>query len=281
MPSPAPLVLELLNQLARGEASVDAVATQLAALGPRVNEPATPARDHEIAAIDGATLDLGRRLRCGFSEVIYGQGKPPSLLRSLISRQLQAEQPVLVTRLADDAAAELLCEFPNSRHNRVARTLSVNPKNTREPCPLDESELASTHHVAIVTAGSTDAPVAEEAIETLAWMGIDFQRIDDIGVAGPQRLLLAIPRLRLASAVVVIAGMEGALPAAVAGHLAVPVIAVPTSIGYGANLGGLTTMLGMLCGCAANVAVVNIDAGFKGAYVAGMIVHQLQLERSP
>jgi NCAIR mutase (PurE)-related protein len=127
-----------------------------------------------------------------------------------------------------------------------------------------------------VTAGSTDAPVAEEAIETLNWMGVPLQRFDDIGVAGPQRLAEAVPRLRLASAVVVVAGMEGALPAVVAGHLAVPIFAVPTSVGYGASLGGLTPLMGMLSSCASSVAVVNIDGGFKGGYMTGLVVRQLQ-----
>ncbi len=142
--------------------------------------------------------------------------------------------------------------------------------------PLSVDEAKTTFHAAVVTAGSTDAKIAEEAIETLIWMGVPVQRFDDIGVAGPQRLANALPRLRLASAVVVIAGMEGALPAVVAGHLAAPVFAVPTSVGYGANLGGLTPLMGMLSSCAASVAVVNIDGGFKGGYMAGLVVRQLQ-----
>jgi pyridinium-3,5-biscarboxylic acid mononucleotide synthase len=270
MPSPAPLVLELLSQLARGESSVAAVAEQLESLGNRTDPRS------EVAAVDGATVDLGRVVRCGFGEVVYGEGKSANLIASIIGRQLKADQRVLVTRISSETATQLVREFPMSRHNALARTLYVDTKKNRAPRPLDSDELASTPHVAVVTAGSTDAPVAEEAIETLSWMGVAYQRFEDIGVAGPQRLQMAVPRLRLASAVIVIAGMEGALPAAVAGHLAVPIIAVPTSIGYGANLGGLTTMLGMLSSCAASVAVVNIDAGFKGAYVAGMIVNQLQ-----
>ncbi len=285
MPSPAPLVLELLGQLARGETSVNSVAEHLARLENRIDS-GLEMPGSEMAAIDGATVDLGRLARCGFGEVIYGEGKSASLIASIIERQLKADQRVLVTRISAESATQLVGEFPISRHNPVARTLCLDPKNlapknldpqnNQAPRPLDDADLASTPHVAVVTAGSTDAPVAEEAIETLTWMGIGYQRFEDIGVAGPQRLQRAVPRLRLASAVIVIAGMEGALPAAVAGHLAVPIIAVPTSIGYGASLGGLTTMLGMLSSCAASVAVVNIDAGFKGAYVAGMMVSQLQ-----
>ena len=137
-----------------------------------------------------------------------------------------------------------------------------------------ENELDQTIHAAVITAGSTDLPVAEEAIETLAWMGIAYQRFDDIGVAGPQATCGQLPQLRAASAVVVV-GMEGALPAVVAGHLAVPIFAVPTSVGYGASLGGLTPLMGMLSTCTANVAAVNIDAGFKGGYMAGIVVNQI------
>ena len=116
-------------------------------------------------------------------------------------------------------------------------------------------------------------------METLNWMGIPIQRFEDIGVAGPQRLAAALPALRLASAVVVVAGMEGALPAVIAGHLSAPIFAVPTSVGYGANLGGLTTLMSMLSTCAASVAVVNIDSGFKGGYMAGMIIRQIEQVR--
>jgi NCAIR mutase (PurE)-related protein len=131
-------------------------------------------------------------------------------------------------------------------------------------------------HVAVVTAGSTDEAIAAEAMETLTWMGVPFQSFTDIGVAGPQRLTAVLPQLQLASAVVVIAGMEGALPAVVAGHLSAPIFAVPTSVGYGTSLGGLTPLLSMLSSCSASVAVVNIDAGFKGGYMAGLVVSQLR-----
>jgi hypothetical protein len=114
-------------------------------------------------------------------------------------------------------------------------------------------------------------PVGEEAIETLRWMRVEFEAIHDIGVAGPQRVLANVARLRNAEAIVVVAGMEGALPSVIAGHVACPVFAVPTSVGYGASFGGLAALLGMLNSCAANVAVVNIDAGFKAGYLAGLV----------
>ena len=143
-------------------------------------------------------------------------------------------------------------------------------------CGWTRHRRKTTIHAAVVTAGSTDAAVAEEAIETLRWMGVPIQRFDDAGVAGPQRLASIVPQLRTASAVVVVAGMEGALPAVAAGYLDTPVFAVPTSVGYGANLGGLTALMGMLSSCAASVAVVNIDAGFKGGYLAGLVVRQIE-----
>ena len=129
--------------------------------------------------------------------------------------------------------------------------------------------------MAVVTAGSTDRFVAEEVSETLEWMGIPQTRFEDIGVAGPQRLTNALPELRKASVIVIAAGMEGALPAVVGGHLSVPIFAIPTSVGYGANFGGLSALLSMLNTCASSVAVVNIDSGFKGGYLAGMVASQL------
>jgi NCAIR mutase (PurE)-related protein len=132
----------------------------------------------------------------------------------------------------------------------------------------------------IVTAGTSDLPVAEEARETASWMGVDVTLICDVGVAGPQRLQAKLGEIQAADAVVVVAGMEGALPSVVGGYVACPVIAVPTSVGYGANLGGVAALLAMLNSCAANVTVVNIDAGFKGGYLAGMIARRLAEARN-
>ncbi len=125
--------------------------------------------------------------------------------------------------------------------------------------------------VAVVSAGTTDEPVALEACETLAWMGVPSRLIQDVGVAGPYRLLARVPELQTMTAIVCVAGMEGALPSVIGGHVACPVIAVPTSVGYGANFAGLSALLSMLNACASNIAVVNIDSGFKGAYMAGLI----------
>ena len=231
--------------------------------------------DNQTHRIDGATVDLGRAARCGFGEVIFGEGKSAELVTRIIQTQLDQGQSAFITRIESGVAFQVRQSFTHTQHNPVARTLRVSNTELGPAQPLASDQLEQTFHAAVITAGSTDLAVAEEAIETLAWMGIDFQRFDDIGVAGPQRLAAAIPDLKSASAVVVVAGMEGALPAVVAGHLAVPVFAVPTSVGYGASLGGLTPLMGMLSTCTANVAAVNIDAGFKGGYMAGIVVHQL------
>ena len=233
-----------------------------------------PAAD-QTHRIEGATVDLGRVTRCGFGEVIFGEGKSAELVTRIIQTQMDQGQSAFITRIDSGVAFQVRQSFTHTQHNPVARTLRVSPTAMGISQPLASNQLDQNFHAAVITAGSTDLPVAEEAIETLAWMGIAFQRFDDIGVAGPQRLAAAIPELKLASAVVVVAGMEGALPAVVAGHLGVPVFAVPTSVGYGASLGGLTPLMGMLSTCTANVAAVNIDAGFKGGYMAGMVIHQL------
>jgi NCAIR mutase (PurE)-related protein len=134
--------------------------------------------------------------------------------------------------------------------------------------------------VAIVTAGTSDLPVAEEARETALWTGAAVDMIQDVGVAGPHRLTAKVPLLEQADAIVVVAGMEGALPSVVGGYVACPVIAVPTSVGYGASFGGVAALLGMLNSCASNVTVVNIDAGFKGGYVAGLIARNVARSRT-
>jgi hypothetical protein len=147
--------------------------------------------------------------------------------------------------------------------------------------PIAPEERMGDRTVGVVTAGTTDEAVALEARETLAWMGCRTVLIQDIGVAGPYRLLARVPELRECVAIVCVAGMEATLPTALGGHVACPVIAVPTSVGYGASLGGIAALLSMLNSCAANVTVVNIDAGFKAGYIAGLIATQLRLTRVP
>ena len=210
-----------------------------------------------------ALVDLDRVRRCGFPEVVYGAGKSPDAVLAVFRAQQQAGQNSLATRATSEQADLVCAEFTNARHNVIARTIT-----------LVQSVAEVRGRVAVVTAGTSDRPVAEEAVETARWMGCEVDLIVDVGVAGPQRLLAQRDRFAAADALVVVAGMEGALPSVVAGWVAVPVIAVPTSVGYGAHLGGFAALLGMLNSCAANVAVVNIDAGFKGGYLASVIARR-------
>ncbi|MAI34039.1 MAG: phosphoribosyl carboxyaminoimidazole mutase [Rhodopirellula sp.] len=267
----SPALLELVARAMNDDESRKELIKHVEILKSSDSEPI----DDQTHRIDGATVDLGRAARCGFGEVIFGEGKSAELVTRIIQTQLDRGQSAFITRIDSGVAFQVRQSFTHTQHNPVARTLRVSATELGAAQPLASDRLDNTFHAAVITAGSTDLAVAEEAIETLTWMGISFQRFDDIGVAGPQRLAAAIPDLKLASAIVVVAGMEGALPAVVAGHLAVPVFAVPTSVGYGASLGGLTPLMGMLSTCTANVAAVNIDAGFKGGYMAGIVIHQL------
>ncbi|QDT70174.1 AIR carboxylase [Planctomycetes bacterium MalM25] len=223
---------------------------------------ADPPRTQPLAD-DTVSLDADRRRRCGYPEVIYGEGKPAETIAQILQAQAERGDPGLVTRVDPDVAIELIRRFPAARHNALARTLRLGPEGSPTP------ERVGT--VALITAGSTDLPVAEEAAETLDWMGVGVTRVNDVGVAGPHRLPERLADFESADAIVVVAGMEGALPSVVGGFVGCPVIAVPTSVGYGANLGGVAALLSMLNSCASNVAVVNIDAGFKGGYLAGLI----------
>jgi NCAIR mutase (PurE)-related protein len=162
-------------------------------------------------------------------------------------------------------SSSLSHRYPEGICNAAARTFRLSV--TGQP-------PTTTGRVAVITAGTSDLPVAWEAQETLHWMNVDVIPLNDVGVAGPYRLPAHLDRLKDVDAAVVVAGMEGALPSVVGGYLDCPVIAVPTSVGYGANFQGLAALLGMLNSCAANVAVVNIDGGFKGAYLAGVIAHR-------
>jgi NCAIR mutase (PurE)-related protein len=213
-------------------------------------------------------VDLDRVRRCGFPEVVFGTGKSAESIIAVFHAQVAAGQNSLATRVSTEQATLICQAFPNARPNPIARTVALT-STTTSAASLDEAG-----RVIVVTAGTSDRPVAEEALETVLWMGCEAELIMDVGVAGPHRLIAQRERLQSAAAVVVVAGMEGALPSVVAGWVAVPVIAVPTSVGYGANLGGFSALLSMLNSCAANVAVVNIDAGFKGGYLAAMIARQ-------
>jgi hypothetical protein len=218
-----------------------------------------------------ASLDIDRRRRCGYPEVVYGKGKSTETLAEIFAELVDRGEDVLATRVAAEKAESLAERFPHGRFNSVARTFRISNPDLRPP-----TSDFSPGHVAIITAGTSDLPVAEEARETVDWMGIRATMIHDVGVAGPHRLPARLAEFESADAIVVVAGMEGALPSVVGGYVACPVIAVPTSVGYGASLGGIAALLGMLNSCASNVAVVNIDAGFKAGYLAGMIARRAQ-----
>ena len=237
--------------------------------------PSDPATE-----IDPVTLDFARQARCGFAEVVYGPGKSPEVLCDIVLKLHAAGQPVLATRLDESQTAALKARYREGIFNQLAGTFRW-PVQAADP---RESELPRTGSgaedpvaagpVAVITAGTGDLPVAQEAVETLRWMEVPTREFYDIGVAGPHRLQSHLDALRECLVVVVVAGMEGALPSVVGGHLDCPVIGVPTSVGYGANLGGWSALLSMLNSCAANVTVVNIDGGFKAGYLAGLIATQ-------
>ena len=233
---------------------------------PQLGHP--PVNAQPAKAIQPATVDLDRQRRCGFGEVIYGDGKTAQTIRQIADAQLAAGQTVLATRVDPADGPSLAAIWPAAVYDDLARTLTIDDRPFH-PEPSDQP------HVAVLTAGSTDAAVAAEAAATLRWMRIPHRRYDDIGVAGPWRLTERIDQIRTADVVIVVAGMEGALPSVVAGHVAAPVIAVPTSVGYGANLAGITPLLSALASCSAGVLTVGIDAGFKGGYCAGLIVSKM------
>jgi NCAIR mutase (PurE)-related protein len=220
-----------------------------------------------IADVGDAQVDLDRRRRCGFPEVVYAPGKTVPAMEKIFQALLDEGHEVFATRLAPEPAEELLRRFPTGRYNPVGRTFRIPVSTAAE----EVGAAGPRGRVTVVTAGTSDLPVAEEARETALWMGAEVKLVQDVGVAGPHRLPANLPLIADADAVVVVAGMEGALPSVVGGYVACPVIGVPTSVGYGASFGGVAALLGMLNSCAANVTVVNIDAGFKGGYIAGLI----------
>jgi NCAIR mutase (PurE)-related protein len=212
--------------------------------------------------LDGfATLDHHRSLRNGFPEVVFGQGKQPAQIVSIVRRLSERNDKVLVTRVDKVMADEIQAQLPELTYHPLPRLLV-----------LDRSTLAEKHPgVLVVTAGTADMPVAEEAAITAELMGNAVERMYDVGVAGIHRLLNQTERLWRANVVVVAAGMDGALPSVVGGLVSAPVIAVPTSVGYGASFNGLAALLTMLNSCATGVAVVNIDNGFGAGYMASII----------
>jgi NCAIR mutase (PurE)-related protein len=216
--------------------------------------------------LDFAKIDHHRALRNGFPEAILGEGKSAEQVIAIAARMAAADTSVLVTRLAPEAAARLVEAVPGFEYHPTAR-LAVRRKPTPAPDPK--------RGILVVSAGTADLPVAEEAAIAADLMGNHVTRLFDVGVAGIHRLLERRELLWEAAVLIVVAGMEGALPSVVGGLVAKPVIAVPTSVGYGTSMGGLAALLGMLNTCAAGVVVVNIDNGFGAAAAAARITQQL------
>ena len=223
-----------------------------------------------LAAAEGAVTDLGvaridhaRMARCGMPEFVYGAGKTVEQLLAIVPEILRRSGAVLVTRVKPEAGRLLQERFPQGVHDPEAKVFAVR----------DEArELRGD--VAVIAAGTSDLGVALEAKYTLEACGVHAELVTDVGVAGIERLFASLDRIRRADACIVIAGMEGALPSVVGGLVSTPVIAVPTSVGYGASFGGLAALLGMLNSCAPGVTVVNVDNGFGAACAAARIINR-------
>lgn len=240
----------LLEQIKTGQLSVDAAIERF--------------HSAFVADLGYAHVDLHRRERCGFPEVIFCEGKTSEWVQGVVSKLVEAKQDCLATRVNDEQAVHLARVFPEGRQDRIAKTFWL-PSSTPPP---------PTGKVVIITAGTSDLPVAREGLVTAQALGCDVSLLADVGVAGIHRLLRHQPQFTGADAIVVVAGMDGALPSVVGGLVDCPVIAVPTSVGYGAAFSGVAPLLTMLNSCSANVVVVNIDSGFKGAYVAALIARR-------
>lgn len=237
----------LLERVQRGETGVEEALAALRRL---------PFED-----LGFARLDTHRALRAGFPEVVYCEGKRPEQAAAIIARLAGGPGPVLGTRASSEVYARVRAAVPEARYSDVARMVIVE----REPLPKRPGA------VLVICAGTADLPVAEEAALTAEVMGNHVERLADVGVAGLHRLLANLEQVQRASVLVVVAGMEGALPSVVGGLVRRPLIAVPTSVGYGASFGGLAALLAMLNSCAPGVTVVNIDNGFGAGYAASMI----------
>ncbi len=240
-------IRQLLEKVASGNLEPDKALEQL--------------RDLPFENLGFAHIDHHRALRTGFPEVIFGQGKTREQILSIAERITEHGSQMLATRLAEDAVRALVERFPQAEHDVLARTVLVRAPRTPPRTGL----------VAVISAGTSDLPVAREAVVTAQAMGAHVEEIYDVGVAGLHRLLAYREQLQKARVIVVVAGMEGALASVVGGLVDIPVVAVPTSVGYGASFQGVAALLAMLNSCASGVVVVNIDNGFGAGYAAALI----------
>lgn len=241
---------ELLDSLQSGEIDTDEAISRLRRL--------------PFEAMGFATVDHHRTIRCGFPEVIFCPGKTSEQIRQIFGRLVEAGGNVLATRATRENYDAVAAEFSAARFHQTARAITLRQGDPVEP----------VGHIAITAAGTSDLPVGEEARVTAEIMDQNVTTHYDVGVAGLHRLLAQSETIQAANVIVVVAGMEGALASVVGGLVSVPVIAVPTSVGYGASFGGLAALLTMLNSCAAGVSAVNIDNGFGGGYIAAMINRQ-------
>lgn len=208
-----------------------------------------------------ANIDEHRNLRTGYPEAIFCQGKTPAQVAAIVEKMMRHNHNIMATRATAEVFDEVKKVAPNAIYHETARIIAVGP----------QEKVISDHYIAVVTAGTSDIPVAEEAAITAEIIGNRVERVYDVGVAGIHRLFSRMEKIREASVVIVVAGMEGALASVVGGLVDKPVVAVPTSVGYGANFGGIAALLTMLNSCATGVGVVNIDNGFGAGYLASNI----------
>ncbi|HYG62415.1 MAG TPA: nickel pincer cofactor biosynthesis protein LarB [Thermoanaerobaculia bacterium] len=248
-------IKEILDAVAAGALTPEAALEDLAQL--------------PYADLGFAKLDLHRELRNGLPETVYGEGKRTDDLRVIVERMMEANGRVLVTRIRQETADALQGVFPSAVYHERARVLTCGEPHEKAGGP-----------VAVLAAGTSDLPVAEEAAVCAAWFGFEVDRHYDVGVAGLHRMLSRLPDIRKASVVIAVAGMDGALPTVVASLVPAPVVAVPTSVGYGASFGGLAALLTMLNACAPGIGVVNIDNGYGAAVLASRIARMARTQRS-
>jgi NCAIR mutase (PurE)-related protein len=235
---------------------------KLQAGGIGVDDAVARLRHLPFEEVDCATIDHHRALRQGFPEVIFGQGKTVGQLETIIAAMLAKGSNILATRLDGEKALKIKAAFPAAHYHAEARCLTIEQKPVA---------VRGKGKILVISAGTSDIPVAAEAIITARMLGNEVDKLFDVGVAGLHRLLARKELLASAAVIIVVAGMEGALPSVVGGLVDKPVIAVPTSVGYGASFGGIAALLGMLNSCAAGVTVVNIDNGFGAAYAASLM----------
>jgi NCAIR mutase (PurE)-related protein len=240
-------IKKILEEVQNGKLNIDAAIDRF--------------KDFSFIDLGHTKIDTHRELRTGYPEVIFCSGKTVNQLKDIISHMLESDKNILATRATQEMYDVIRDMCPDAVYNEIAKTITIKRKNLKKPDTA----------ISVVSAGTSDIPVAEEAAVTAEFFGNKIERVYDVGVAGIHRLYDKLDKIRKSRVIVVVAGMEGALPSIVKGLVDKPVIAVPTSIGYGANFNGLSALLGMLTSCASGVTVVNIDNGFGAGFTASMI----------